>query len=71
MSSGIITTYLTMRRDSRLVVTGRPRERRASHALCVKHRQRALYFAQHSPLCGRKLRLYLTPLREHNEVTRS
>jgi hypothetical protein len=37
MSSGIITTYLTMRRDSRLVVTGRPRERRASHALCVKH----------------------------------
>jgi hypothetical protein len=26
-----------MRRDSGLVVTARPRERRAGHALCVKH----------------------------------
>jgi hypothetical protein len=26
-----------MRRDSRLVVTARPRERRVPHALCVKH----------------------------------
>jgi len=34
---GFITIYVRMRRDFRLVVTARPRERRAPHALCVKH----------------------------------
>ena len=43
----------------RLVVTACPREPRAPPALALSTRQRALYFAEHSPLCGRKLRLYL------------